>query len=241
MTSDSDGDLRALDAWSTFPVDADPRPLVLVGPAVQVRGGYVSGDAKHASFTGRPVPDPGVDVPADVLEAVTPPNAAAPGKAAALRISAATFGEAEFMTDRGPLTLPAWHLRFADMDGPPTAVLDPAVLAAAWDAGSASGGSPMADAVLEADGRTVVFSFVGSPARYTDYPEALLHETETAVMVVPVGVEKPNSGGVRALYAEGRSVRAVLAAPLGARVLVDWLGKAVAVVSAASPQPPAVT
>jgi hypothetical protein len=234
VTPDSEAERRALQAWSTFPVDADPRPLVLAGPTVHVRGGYTSGEAKRAAFTGRPAPDPGVLLPAEVVAAVTPHAAAPPGEAGVLRITGATLGEAEFMTDRGPRAFAAWFLEFADMYGP-TIVLDPAVAAGAWPTAAPAGGSPMTSAVLEADGRTLTFSFVGSPARYTDYPEALVHESATAVVVVPVSADKPNADGIRLLYAETRSVRAVLAAPLGARVLADWQeGRAVPVTGVSS-------
>jgi hypothetical protein len=231
VTPDYDAERRALEAWSTFPVDADPRPLVLAGPTVRILGGYKSGGAKRAAFTGRPAPDPGVDVPAEVVAAVTPHAALPPGEAAALRITAATLGEAEFVTDRGPRTLPAWFLEFADMNGP-TVVLDPAVAAGAWPAVTPDG-SPMSDAVLHGDGRTLTFSFLGSPARYTDYPEAVVLESDTAVVVSPVDVDKANTDGIRLLYAERRSVQVVLAAPLGARVLADWhQGQAVPVTAA---------
>ena len=116
----------AVERWSAFPVNVDPRPIVLIWPPVESDGGFRSQDAKDAWFDGRyewavEVPD-GVRVRArksadrEPQEPVGPP----------LRITQAGRAEREFLTDRGPVTLPAYWLW-----GPSIAkalwVLDPAV------------------------------------------------------------------------------------------------------------------
>jgi hypothetical protein len=42
----------ALAAWKDFPVDRDPRPIVLIGPSLAKYAGYTTGDAKAAAMTG---------------------------------------------------------------------------------------------------------------------------------------------------------------------------------------------
>jgi hypothetical protein len=42
----------ALGRWAAFPIDCEPRPLVLVGPPVRAEGGFRSGAAKLAFVHG---------------------------------------------------------------------------------------------------------------------------------------------------------------------------------------------
>jgi hypothetical protein len=228
----------ALQAWATFPVDASPRPLVVVGGTTDgPRGVYGNGETKLAVACGdfaRPTQLPNGPATAGGFHLISAGTAFATlqpkqrtGSCATprtpLTLTDARLGEATYYTDRGPRTLPAWLFSFTGVEGPM------AVLAIApqdyWSPTGLVGGpgACCAGVVVGRDHRTLTVSFVG--AQFESGPcgvryELKLTESPTAVMVTRI--DHPNdSKAICTLVGFIRSASAVLKAPLGARVVVD--------------------
>ena len=228
----------ALQAWVAFPVDASPRPIVLVdAPVNGPRGFYGSEKAKIAFASGafdRPTrlptgPDTdggypiiSADKAFDLLksQATDPP-------AGGLRLTTSDvrLGTSTFLTDRGEKTMPAWLFSMAEVDGP-VAVLAIAPEAQWFPSELVSGQSHDIGASVGSDHRTLTVNFIGAQSengqcgvRYT----ARLTESATAVIVTVEG--NPNDTTVVCdQVGYPRRASAVLKAPLGARVLVDDQG-----------------
>lgn len=116
-------------AWTTFPVDRSPRPLVLLQPdVIDPASGFPDGDSKAAYLdhhirlaTALPTPDlPDRGYPlrpaADAVAALT--GDADPSAADALAITSVTLSQHAYATDRGDDPLPAWAVRFAGVTDP---------------------------------------------------------------------------------------------------------------------------
>jgi hypothetical protein len=228
----------ALGAWSAFPVDASPRPLVLLDdPVTAPRSGFVTTEAKEAFLSGAFVastvlpagapsanglPIISADQALEAMRAEGTPAANAPSPPAPLTISGARFGSAPFKTDRGTTVLPAWLFTFRG-------VADPAaVLAVApssrFPAPAASRGRSSVGAQLGADGRTATISFTGAkpgsgPCTASYTVDQLASATAIAIRVRAIR----NDIGGQPCAALGYPRRAVvrLTSPLGRRVLVD--------------------
>lgn len=228
----------ALGAWSAFPIEASPRPLVLLDdPVTAPRSGFVTTDAKEAFLSGAfvasivlPTGPPSADglpvISADqALEAMRAegtPASNAPSPPTPLTITGARFGSAPFRTDRGTMVLPAWLFTFRG-------VADPAaVLAVApssrFAAPAASLGRSTLDARLGADGRTATITFIGSrpgtgPCTASYTVDQLASATAIAIRVRATR----NEIGGQPCIALGYPRRAVvrLTSPLGRRVLID--------------------
>jgi hypothetical protein len=224
----------AVDRWADFPVDQVPRPLVLLhGAEQQMHGGFSSGEAKLAFIRGLvqtavPVPEAVLGVLRD-LPAGTPP---ADRGVAPVVITAATPGETEFSTDRGPRVLPAWRLEVEGATGP-VWVLDPDMNPPPWrphepsirprPAPTPSGGDPVAHVGLGPDGRTLTLRFTGALPIFEQYPRAEVIESPQAVAIVPVAKDV-GPRGIRILPGHEHQVTVRLDKPLGARVFVDLHG-----------------
>jgi hypothetical protein len=218
----------ALRLWAAFPVAALRRPLVLAGRTVREIGGFDSGEAKVAYLEGA---IDGVErLSPGVVDAMCPQRSPTT-TGLRLRVTAVRFSNARFLTDRGDQNLPVWEVALSHFDGVVT-VLDPQVAAQAWrppgQDSTIEAGSGMT-AALHEDGRTLTLSFMGTPRAYADYPYAEVHESDTAALVKPVAVDRPEVTGLRLAYAEYREVTATLVQPLGARVLVTSGGMPVPV------------
>jgi hypothetical protein len=197
----------ALDRWAAFPVTADPRPLVLVGPRV-VTEGFKTTEAKRAFIEGRVVCSP--TVPGNVSAQFHGGAATADrsGGGALLLISAARVDFTEFLTDRGPCRLPAWRLSADDALGP-IWMLDPMVEDWQPSADAAgpppNGQAPARDPVMrieiDDDDRTVTVDWLGAPPEYETYPTAQAIETEHAVAFIARGVTSSWTGVRRAVGA----------------------------------------
>jgi hypothetical protein len=164
----------ALDLWAAFPVNADPRPLVLSGPTV-LEAGFRTNEAKVAYLNGAIRSD--VDIPPEVLTALRP-QPRMRRQHPFIRVLAVERSTAEFSTDRGRRSLPAFRVTLEDALEP-VFVLDPEVAATAWRPPGVPEFS-VSTAVLHADGRSITFAFTGTPRRYEDYPDATVMESETA-------------------------------------------------------------
>jgi hypothetical protein len=160
-------------------------------------------------------------VPEAVLASIAELTQPPPAGLEPLVITAAEESSAEFWTDRGTRTVPAWRLECEEANGPLW------VLAAeSWSPGSPTSRPPASrhmnfSAVMSADDRTLAVSFVGGPPLHADYPRAEIVESDHAVAVVPVEVDLLRPGTPRVAVGCLRQVEARLARPLGARVLVD--------------------
>jgi hypothetical protein len=215
---------RALLAWSEFPADHQPRPLILLSPAAQ-SGAFPDGQTKLAFTNGWIEGAPGF--PAQVLEALR--GQPRPGEGSPLVLESAIAGEREFATDRGRKRLPAWCVQAQGVPEP-IWVLDPAARRQSWQP---PGHEDLYwrghEASLDTDGRTLTVGFTGSPKPYR-YLGATIQESDTAVAVIPVGEER--AAGWHTLAGQTRQVSATLARPLGNRVLLDEHGAPVMVTSA---------
>jgi hypothetical protein len=213
----------ALQLWSKFPADRQPRPVVLLGSRVS-SGGFATGAAKEAFLSG--AIDVAVDVPVGVIEAL--PRRRSEYSGAPITVTAASADEADFQTDRGMQRVPAWRLRIAGMRTD-CLVLDPAIQGW-WPAGAdgerlRNAGS--SDGDLAADGITLKIG-VGVVCR-DDFPTIEFTETETAVLydrtAPDPGLRRPNLGLM------SRQVTVTLPSRLGNRVLIDWRGVPTALTS----------
>lgn len=242
----------ALERWASFPVEAEPRPVVLTGEAVLAPGtGFTSGDAKISFMTGRFAappdlsPSPRVEDGRSLLTAAEAYRALAasqqtpvlgePSPPTPVAVGSPTLGHARFGIDRGERELPAW--RFA-VEGArdPASVL--ALRPADYVATDGRGGSSGSTVAFGADDRTLTVTYVGSPPGPPPCgsPDAAIqpHESRTAVelelvMPTPAAFSAPTgdpstSVGCPAVGAY-RTAAAVLAAPLGNRIVVDDQGR----------------
>jgi hypothetical protein len=184
----------ALDRWADFPVDLDPRPLVITGPIVLPEKGFRTGEAKIAFLRGDiEVQGP---VPHDVLGALRDAGSLERHPGPEVRPLVLTHGaksEATFLTDRGPRILPAWRFDGEDLLGM-LSVVEPEVVAMGWKPGEPPP-QPAPTAAhfhrsfrseIEPDDYTLHFEFTGGFPQWVDYPSSEVIESDHAVAVIPV-------------------------------------------------------
>lgn len=191
-------------------------------------GSFPDGKTKSAFVRGLVDATPGF--PAEILQALRPHRQQAGPPVEPLLVTTATLASTGFLTDRGQQQLPAWEVHARGVPEP-IWVLDPSTRQQAWQPPGLDDPEPPwrgSRAELGADGRTVTLSFTGIPRDYADYPDAEVLEAGSAVAIVPVPVDI-GPPGPRHPYAEQREVGAVLAKPLGPRVLLDGHGSPVLV------------
>jgi hypothetical protein len=223
---------QSLEKWAAFPVDANPRPLVLLGDPVRVEKGFADGDAKMAFEAG--LVDPDGKVPPEAAQAFAaltlekPLPAPQPPK---LKVLSATHATASFGTDRGPKELPAWIFMLSDALGP-IAVLD---LKPEWR--SFTSGPPQR---VSADGLTLTLTLPKAAEPCPGEPrityQAQFLESKTAVAVglkQETGTKAPGERGNCAhdLVMRFAEYPVKLSQPLGNRVLVDAQGNAMPVLT----------
>lgn len=216
-------DDEAAGRWAAFPVDAVPRPVVLLEPRLRVEGGFSGSGAKQAWLDGavRPV-------------APMPPGLAAllPGGGSVrarneLAVTGVDATAATFLCDRGPRRLPAYRLQVAGLDGS-CVVLSPDV--PCWWAPDGHAPRPHREvAEIERDGVTLHIPAFGGVL--TEFLRAEFQEHGTFVVGRAVTAERPAPPGTAVVaLGVGRLVAGRLRAPLGGRVLVDTSGQPLAVV-----------
>ena len=231
---------QASEIWSTYPVSDSPRPLVLPwGPIVEPKDGYPDDVSKQAVAAGAidgpddlPAP-PGVVAAMPITsadEALTILRRGDGQQAQRIKASAVKLGTAEFVTDRGPATLPAWLFTFPGVAEPLAviAVASPARFAAA---DTAPLGTEMTGHV-DASDTSVTVSFTGAAEGdgdcTADYRLDLIeHDTfvEASTTTTRFGGGSCTAVGYR------REVTATLSRPLAGRVLVDAATGAAVVVA----------
>lgn len=238
-----------LQPWAAFPVHASPRPIVLInGPILDPLGGFRDGQSKvaymgglfdrprqlptgPASSQGYPVisADSAVDLLQSPSHSHTPPAAATSTAATRLTITSARFGEGTFLTDRGWKSMPAWLFSLAGVDGvvsvlavAPSAQWLPPGWSPVGHPGRPDIGARIAD-----DHRTLTLGFTGAKSEKGPCGESYtLKLTEYATAVLATVTTHHNDSGTVdcTLVGYPRSASAVLAAPLGNRVVVEGFG-----------------
>jgi hypothetical protein len=231
---------EALALWDGFPVDRQPRPIVLMGSALGPGGGPTVED-KTDVLRNAPVVSQ-VELPPGLLEALQPAHPAQQ-QADPVRVRSVRRVYPEFRTDRGHRPLAAYRIEFegtrfrpghapnpkAEGVGfPAMHALEPEVEAATWwpaglDTSYRGGLRHLPPAVLVDGGRTVRLTVYGSPAAYTDVGVAAVLESRTAVLLVIQTTPRPGVEVIPAV-AVGRLVIGRLSEPLGARVLLQQDG-----------------
>lgn len=235
---------QALAAWERFPVDDSPRPLVLVGQRVlDPLGGFPSGAAKLAYIEGAidgPAKFPSGPGSADDYRVIGAKDAFAAFKSAAakgpptstrLTVTTVRFGSGVFLTDRGPLRLPAWLFSFQSVREPAIVLtVDPTSIFTPPPVRQIDLPAFMTGAHLGSDGRTLTVEFAGAPAGTGPCTADYTLDVATSRTAVAVAVEEHAHGGNTPclLPAVFRQVTTVLSVPLGARVVVAVSGAAVA-------------
>jgi hypothetical protein len=219
---------QSLEKWASFPVDADPRPLVLLGERVNVKEGFTDDDGKIAFIEGRV--DADGKVPPEAAEAFAQLAKPAEGNPR-IKVLSVHKGTAAFPTDRGGRDLPAWIFELTQTLGP-VAVL---AIKPEYEAGYAT-----FQAKVSADGVTLTVTMAkasppcpGEP-RITLEPQWLESATAVAVglkqVIGPVEPgEKGNCAHDAALHMAEYPIR--LDRPLGNRVLVDSHGNPMPAIS----------
>jgi hypothetical protein len=224
----------AVARWDRFPVEREPRPLVLVGERAFVEHGFATGEAKLAFIEGRV--ESAVPVPGPVLAALSrSPGPARSGPSGPpLVITDVTRSETDFLTDRGRRLLPAWRLSAIDSLGP-IWVLDPDLAPQEWAPAEppavprpslqAPRFDPRSHVEASPDDATVTLFFTGGLPEYERYPEAEVVESAKAVSIVP-RAEDIGPPGARILPGYGHQISVQLRSRIGARVFVDLHGHA---------------
>jgi hypothetical protein len=224
----------AVDRWRDFPVTAQPRPTVLVGPPDRPQDGFVDGHSKLAYSAGAIEGTAGVaEEPVRILRRLghpVPDRVPTP-----LVVTSAVRAKARFWTDRGRLLFSAWRLEAVGARGT-IWVMDEAALDSCWfppplEPGAPRGPHNAEGGAIEEDGVTLHFRFCGSPSQVMVSYEARPLETPTAVCVIAKGVRNPALPPNATVAGVGvtREVMVRLSSPLGARVLVGLDGSPVEV------------
>jgi hypothetical protein len=239
---------QALDGWSDFPAGQHPRLIVLMygpvlNPGFRTDEAKMAGiDAGYALAASLP-PAPPATLPVTLPDGPAQlPSVDAAGAFATLRsyeapkephgtpvpLTGVTLGTAKFHTDRGELTLPAWLFTGPDL-------LDPIALPALspkafWRFDRVAAAAAPMPAKVAADGRTLTVpvpqgaSCDGTPAP----PVGVVKESAGAVAIgsQPASVAPQRTDCILPAYLRFVDITVRLAAPLGARVLVDGTGNA---------------
>lgn len=224
--------------WGGFPVHRKPRPIVLLHgmPAFRRRHGKPT-DVKPPTL---PTDPPPIGPTAEVrlwdgmavlptIDARTALTAMAAKTAVPpLRITRVDFGAAQFDTDRGQLTLPAW-LFYPENTADPLMwpALDPKVF---WHFDKTQGDEPSGSRVTKVDGLklTVLLPFPNEPCQGKPAPQyhGEARESDTSVMVAAIPEHATGCAPDSSTLAP---FDVTLARPLGNRVLVDGAGRPIPV------------
>ncbi|ALG13168.1 hypothetical protein [Kibdelosporangium phytohabitans] len=208
--------------WGAFPLDRKPRPIIVVSPPQQAKHTLTVTSAEQPPAT---VP---VALPDGTVELPTIPAAQAAAAASARGESelpvSASLTSAVFRTDRGEVTLPVWRF------GTSPAVEWPALDSAAfWKLGKVR--VPVwGTAPAKLTGLKLTVSLPYSPEPCPDSPapqfRGVVTESGPTVMVhaAPAVPQRCAPG-----RSDVRPFEVTLREPLGARVLVDGAGSAIAV------------
>jgi hypothetical protein len=214
--------------WASFPVGAEPRPLVLLGGQVTVPKDFADFESKTMFTEGRIDPDGKVPPEAaDAFAQLVKPAAAGPR----LKVASAEKVTGRFGTDRGQRDLPAWVFRL-------TGVREPvAVLAAKPDFQFPE---TIYSAQVSPDGVTLTLRLPAPPVACGGEPKITYHtEWLESPTSVAIGLKKltgkivaGNVGTCRRMPNSSANYTIKLNGPLGNRVLVAANGDPLPVTSA---------
>ncbi len=214
---------KSLARWASFPIGADPRPLVLVQPEVaEPKFHQVEDDTNF--YLGRV--DANGKVPPEAAAAfakLAKPNSGKPK----IKVLSARLGTASFDTDRGTRELPAWFFELDGAYGPATALGIKIEY---------KGEYPNSRATLSGDGRTLSINMAKAPAPCPGASpftyQARRLESPTAVAVGLTASGGPDGTCARRAMYETEVYTIKLTSPLGNRVLVDPKGNPIMVLNA---------
>ncbi|MGY4772853.1 hypothetical protein ACXC9Q_38600 (plasmid) [Kribbella sp. CWNU-51] len=235
---------EALALWDDFPVDRQPRPIVLMSYAIGPGALPMVEDKVSVLHHAAVVSD--VELPPGLLEALQP-DPAPHWHLDPVRVRSVRRVYPEFRTDRGHRPLPAYRIelegvatrrslepKFKGSEFRSMLALDPAVEATTWwpavfDSSYRGGLRGLPPAVLTDGGRTIRLIVHGSPPAYTDVQVSAVLESPTAVLLQ---IQSTPYDWVEVIpaVAVGRLVTATLTKPLGARVLLQADGIPISVV-----------
>ncbi|WP_018351581.1 hypothetical protein [Longispora albida] len=224
----------ALAAWDSFPVNRQPRPLVLLradrGPYF-VDGTFSSDNDRVAMLTGQ------VELDASLPPAMPPAAAGRPITASEawaavtrlsatpvpvatvspVRVSRVALGTLAVHTDRGKQQIPAWHFTSGGATVAWPAVTQPEI----YQPGTVRAtGYTAWDARLSADQKTVTVRLPAAPAGCPAY-QPDVRESATAVVI---GLQRPACRTSTSRRLTPQDYQITLAKPLGARVLAGPAG-----------------
>jgi hypothetical protein len=205
--------------WSDFPVDAVPRPIVLLDHRVLIEGGFADADSKLAWLDG--AIDAAAPVPAEVIALL--PSRRAGIDRTALTITAAVHVSAAFRCDRGPRELPAYRLRVSGLNGF-CVVLSPEVRCWWPQHPTDRSDGHRDEASVDGDGVTVRFPAHGGVL--TEFHGVEFEEHAGYVIGRPLTSERPVAPGTAVpLVGIRRIVTGRLSRPLDGRVLLTSWGQ----------------
>jgi hypothetical protein len=243
---------RALRIWSGFPVEASPRPLILLEGQINGPASGFSDDATKIAFGDGAINAPAAFPPAPTTAGGFPLISAqeafglfrstagrGPPATTDLDVTSVRLGTAVFETDRGYRALPAWLFSFGGVQDP-AAVLAVSQAAIFSAPSLPTNGSPAGlGARLSSDDRTLSVTFGGAPSGTG--PCDLEYRLVTAVSKAGVAIEvnahqtHKDRSAVCALPASVSHIVTVLSAPLGNRVVIDAANGAAVPVTEAPP------
>lgn len=237
--------------WAGFPINASPRPLVIVGSTVNGPDAFLTDAAKLAFIHGQidlrtQLPTgptnangyPLISAAAALamLQPSGPESSVSPELATRLDVTAVKLGTSVFSTDRGDRTLPAWQFSFAGVEGVVSVLaISPAATWSPSNAASPTAGPPLVGrATVGADQRTLTVGFIGAragTAPCTASYDVSVTESTTAVVVSVIAHQHyaPNVACTQVGY--WVTATAQLSAPLGPRVVLNAAGQPVVVTS----------
>ena len=216
MALDPDHVRPALARWDDFPVDDDPRRVVLTAPTPQWLDFMSARLRRSRTFDAPAVPESEL-TPEQLARALSYCEDVRSGEARPL--GKIVRAAARFTTDRGDQKLPALVMFPADRRWP-LAMVDTAFEQhMTW---CPPGLQPTSGLVswLAEDDQTLTFRFQGQLAYVADYPAAVVSETRTAVLIDPIEELLLGPDQCYPASSADREVVARLAAPLGNRVLI---------------------
>lgn len=204
--------------WSEFPLNIQPRPLIILEDRCRIEGGFASGQAKEAWLDG--AIDLG-EAPAE-LRLHLPAHREVDRPHQPLFVTAVASESVPFRCDRGPRQLPALRLSVSDLQGS-WVILDPEV-DVWWPVADEAEGGSVGPATIEGDGVTVHIPAFGGV--FTDFHRAEFEEHQTYVVGRTITSTRPVPPGT-AIEMVGirRMVTGRLQAPLGNRLLVTLEGQ----------------
>jgi hypothetical protein len=224
---------EAVALWERFPHRQTPRPAVIIGPTILVKGAFTDGDSKRLFLSGPVTSSTGVPAAAiECLERQFPKNHGAAPETRPTLIRDATHVNFAFAGDRGDVILPAWALQMGGVVGR-VVVLDDQQ-ADVW-----APSTPVPDTLqtrapypyfnrfadLSDSGRVIHLAFSGGPPSAVSFDTGIAVESDAAVAIVPIPTLADNQGRAFLLMDRGWTVSVTLTAPLGSRVLVDSRGR----------------